>query len=122
MSFEQKVKEAIADLKHGGTDYEIQGILEIALAALEIPIALHTCKSMQDDLNAIGSWASIFEDVTKLSATVTKHFLLHKKLIMADISTFKSDWADADYFMAGVDAADLLTIAVGPIESTPAVN
>jgi len=122
LNFESRVKQAITDFKHGGTDYEIQGALEIALAALEIPIALNACESMSDDLHAIGSWATAFEDVTTLAATVTKHFLLHKKLILADIQTLKTDWADADYFTAGVDAANLLTIAVGPIEVTPTLE
>ena len=112
---EKDLMAGIHDLKHGGTDYEIQAILEFGLAALNVPIALKTCKSMGPDIKAIESWATIFEDPTKLAATVTKRYALHRKAIKADIATTESEWAAAEYFKAGVTAADLLELAVGPI-------
>jgi hypothetical protein len=110
------IMTGIADLHHGGWDFEIQAILEFGLAALNLPIALKTCMGMGPDIKAIESWATIFEDPAKLTATVTKHYALHRKAIKADISTTESDWALGEYYKAGVTAADLLTLAIGPID------
>ena len=72
---------------------------------------------MDDDIAAIEQWAQIFTNPTELAATVTKHYLLHKKEITTDISTLESDWEAQSYFQAGDDLAALLTAAVGPIQT-----
>lgn len=77
---------------------------------------------MGDDVRAIEKWASIFTNKTELIATVTKHYLLHKKAIKSDIAATKSDWSTGMYFESGKEAADLLTVAVGPIESSMTVT
>lgn len=105
----------ISDLKHGGWDFEIQAILEFGLAALNAPIALKTCEGMGPDIKAIESWATIFTNPAELTATVTKHYALHRKAIKADIATVKADWAASEFFASGKATADLLTLAVGPI-------
>ena len=71
----------ITDLKHGGWDFEIQAILEFGLAALNAPIALKTCEGMGPDIKAIESRATIFTNPAQLTATVTKHYALHRKAI-----------------------------------------
>ena len=73
---------------------------------------------MGDDLSAIADWASIFTNPKELAATVSKHYLLHKKQIKTDIGALESDWGQALYFRAGVDLADLMTVAIGPIEDS----
>ena len=114
---DEDIMAGIRDLKlNKGWDFEIQAILEFGLAALNLPIALKTCEQMGPDIKAFESWASIFEDPAKLTATVTKHYALHRKAIKADISTTESDWALGEYYKAGVTAADLLTLAIGPIQ------
>lgn len=35
---------------------------------------------------------------------------------MADIEALKHDFGDNKYFKSGEDAADLLTMAIGPVE------
>ena len=110
----------IADMHHGGWDFEIQAILEFGLAALNIPIALKTCEHMGPDIKAIESWATIFEDKTKLMATITKRYALHRKAIKADIASCKEEWAAGEYYKTGVTAADLLYLAVGPIPAPAA--
>merc|ERR1712051_914169 len=111
------IETGIADIKKGGWDYDVQAALEFGLVALQIPQALKTCKGMGDDLAAIEAWASIFTDPKKLISTVSKHYLFHKAEIKSDISAVTSDWSNSLYFKSGVDLADLLTIAVGPITS-----
>lgn len=72
---------------------------------------------MDDEINDIEQWAQIFTDPTKLAATVSKHFLFHKTEIQGDISSLESDWDSKLYFKAGEDLADLMTLAIGPIEA-----
>ena len=116
VGIDQYVKTALQDLKHGGTDYDLQAVINFGLAALNVPVMLKGCESMGDDLHAIGSWATIFEHPGQLTATVSKNYLLHRKAIDSDIASLKSDWAAHEYFKAGVDAANLLTVAIGPIQ------
>ena len=79
--------------------------------------ALTACEAMGDDLKAVEQWATIFTSKTDLISTVTKHMIFHKSEILGDISTIKTDWAGAEYFQAGKATADLLTVAIGPIEA-----
>ena len=110
-----EIERGIAELKAGGWDNEVQGILEFALVALQIPQALNTCENMGDDIAAIEAWAQIFTDPAQLAATITKHYAFHKKEIDADISAVTTDWDASLMFQTGDDIAKLLTDAVGPI-------
>lgn len=106
---------AINDFSMGGWDRITQGCLELSLAILQFPIALNTCEGMGGDITEIEQWASIFTDPAKLTADVTRRWLMHKKGIKADAALTEADWSAGNYFDAGVDAAALMTLAVGPI-------
>jgi hypothetical protein len=110
-----EISIAIDDFAHGGADWITQGCLELTLAILQFPIALSTCEGMGDDITAIEDWAQIFTDPAKLTADVTKNYLLHKKKIEADAAATENDWEAGNYWQSGVDAAALMTVAVGPI-------
>ena len=112
----QEIMTAIYDFKAGGWNYITQGVLNVLLAALQIPQELHTCKNMQEDLTAIKEWASVFTDKTKLISTVSKHYLLHKKQVTADINQLKADFASEKYFKTGEDLATLSIALLGPIQ------
>ena len=86
VEIEQEILTSVHDFKAGGWNYITQGALNVVLAALQIPQELHACTSMQDDLKAIADWASVFTSEAALISTVTKHFLLHKKAVKADIA------------------------------------
>ena len=112
-----EIEAGIADIKKGGWDNDTQAALQFGLAVLQIPQALSTCENMDEDIAAIESWAQIFTDPAKLSATLAKHYAFHKSEIKADITTLETDWDASSYFQAGDDLAALMTLAVGPIES-----
>jgi len=114
----QEIEAGIADIKAGGWDKDTQAALQFGLAVLQIPQALSTCENMDDDIAAIDSWAQIFTDPAKLSTTLAKHYAFHKKEIKTDITTLETDWDAGQFFQAGDDLAALMTVAVGPIEST----
>lgn len=113
---DQEIKKAVVDFKAGGWDNIVQGCLEILLVGFQIPQELNTCKSMGDDISAIESWATAFTNKSKLISTVTKHFLMHKKQVTADIAELKADYAAEEYFKAGEEVATLASILIGPIE------
>lgn len=50
-----------------------------------------------------------------MTATVTKHYALHRKAIKADIAEDKAHWAAGEWWAAGLVTADLATLAIGPI-------
>ena len=110
-----EINIAIGDFSKGGWDNITQGCLELSLAILQFPQALSTCEGMGTDIAEIEAWASIFTDPARLTADVTKRWLLHKKGIKADAALTEADWTSGNYFQSGVDAAALMTLAVGPI-------
>jgi len=71
---------------------------------------------MDDDIAALEDWASIFTNPTALAAKVSKNFLFHKTQIKADIAALEGDWSTGNYFRAGVDFADLASVAIGPVK------
>jgi hypothetical protein len=58
----------------------------------------------------------IFTEPEELTKTVTKNYLLHKKRIDGDIDKIEADQAAGNYWQMGIDTADLLTVAVGPMQ------
>jgi len=74
------------------------------------------CKNMGDDVAAIEAWAQVFKQPKTLATSVAKHYMFHKKAVKADISAVRSDWGNKSYFSVGKDAADLVTVLIGPIE------
>ena len=110
IELEHEVLKSISDFKHGGWDPITQGVLQLLIVALQLPQELHTCTSMEDDLKAIEAWGKQFTDVSALVPELTKHFLIHKKAIFADIDTLKVNLSAEEYFQVGVQAADIATI------------
>ena len=112
------VEALVADLKSGS---HIKAVMAAKKLVGEFPTALTACEGMGDDLKAIESWATIFASPKTLVETVSKHMIRHHTEIMDDVHMVESDWAQQQYFASGKAAADLLTVAVGPIEA-PANN
>jgi len=81
-----------------------------------MPEELEGCENMQDDLNAIESWATSFTDENELISTVTKNFLENEIEIMADIGQLESDYSTQEYFKVGEDLATLAEVLIGPIQ------
>jgi hypothetical protein len=104
---------AFNDFKSGNW---FKGIKEAGTVWNEVGSSMTTCKGMDEDIAEIEAWAGIFKQPATLSKTVAKHWLFHSKEIKADIAKEESDWSSGDYFNAGKDTADALTLAVGPIK------
>lgn len=106
------VKTAFEDLLNGD---HVAAIAALAQFAQSLPTDVADCKAAKVDVVALEQWAQIFKSKTELVADITKHYALHRKAIKADIASLKADWALGEFYKAGVVAADLVTIAVGPV-------
>ena len=77
------------------------------------------CKpsAMTEDIAALKHWASVFKEPTKLAEIIGKHLILGHKAIGDKISSLKSEWSSDEFYPAGEDLADIITIAIGPVTS-----
>ena len=107
-----ELKKAINNFKSGGWNSITQGALDVVKIGLQIPQELHTCKNMQADLDTIEAWGKQFTDISKLAAKVTKHYLLNKKQVTADIDGLKKDWAAEEFFETGQDLATIVNLLI----------
>ena len=82
----------------------------------DLPKTVSQCRSMDEDLAEIEAWAAVFEDKEHLTKTITKHWLIHGKEVKADVAQEEADRAAGDYFKAGEDTAEILTILIGPVQ------
>jgi len=80
---------------------------------------LAPCKNVSDDIASIKAWADQFKDIKTLISTISKHALVHMKGIKKDIASEKADWSAGNYFKAGADIADAVTLALGPMSEAP---
>ena len=107
-----KVEGVVKDIEAGNWFTAAEDIKTIVT---DFPATLATCKGMDEDIAAIEAWGQIFKSKTELIATVTKHMIFHKSEILGDLSDVKVDWSAAEYYKSGKAAADLLTVAIGPV-------
>jgi len=109
----------LADVKLVVQDYEAGKMLSLLNDAQtlvnDLKLAVGDCKSMQDDIAAIESWAQIFKDQTELVSTVTKNALKHPAQLANDIKGAKADWEAQAYYQTGFDLADVLILLIGPV-------
>ena len=71
--------------------------------------------NIKDDIGSIQTWIEQFNYMPSLVSRVSVNYLQHYKVIKADISHEKADWAAGNYFKAGADMADIVTLAFGPM-------
>ena len=77
------------------------------------------CTNLLKDVQAIEAWAD--RGWLKLAEEVAKDMLFHRSEIESDAKAISTDWSSGNYYQSGKDLADLLTLSLGPIESSDAV-
>ena len=107
-----QVEGVVADMEAG---HWFKAAEDVKSVITNFPTTLSACEGMDEDIAAIESWAQIFKSKTELISTVTKHMIFHKSEITGDIAAVKSEWGLDEYFKSGKSAADLITVAIGPI-------
>lgn len=71
---------------------------------------------MQPDIQAFEKWAEVFKNPKKLIKKISKAMVMHKADIDQDIEEMETDWKTGDYYLSGESLADLITVAIGPVE------
>ena len=89
------VEKALGQVMQGNY---IKGFTQAGLIVHEFPDALATCESMDEDIAAIESWATIFTEPKQLAQTLSKNWLLHRRTIKEYIGAEESDWGAGSYF------------------------
>ena len=107
-----ELKKAISKFEGGGWNNITQGALQVVEIGLQIPKELHTCTNMSEDLAKVEAWGKQFTDISKLAAKVTKHYLLNKKQVTADIDGLKKDWVAQEFFETGQDLATIVNLLI----------
>lgn len=107
--FIDDVKKALGDIESG--DY-ISAVGDFGTLVTEMPEALENCKNMNADLNKISEWALLFTEPYALAQEVMSNYMAHGADIMAGIAKEKRDWADGNYFKAGLETAQVLNLLV----------
>jgi len=88
----------------------------------DVKDSVHDCpSSVMYDVKALEEWASIFTDPKRLTKTISKNFLLHKRSIFDLIHAEGEDWANDEWFQAGVDVASIFVKLVGPVYPSPSI-
>jgi hypothetical protein len=82
----------------GGKLDEGQAYLEYGIVVMQIPIALHSCLDIGDDVKSIENWAGIFVHPKKLVETVGKNVLVNRKELTTLFGSVKEDWATGKWF------------------------
>lgn len=62
----------------------VKAVVDYADFSVQLENSMYSCTGMEDDFAAIEAWAEIFTEPVKLSETVTKNWLLHKRGIKKD--------------------------------------
>ena len=71
---------------------------------------------MMPDIQAFEKWAEVFKNPKKLIEKITMAMVHHRADIDQDFEEMETDWKTGDYYLSGESLADLITVAIGPVE------
>ena len=111
-----QVNEAVADLMKEDVQDIIAGVQVLATLAAELPNDFADCQAVQGDFTRISTWAKgLATDPAKTAAMVATNVIKNFSGILDDINKSSSDISTGDYYTAGTDIADVVTLVVGTI-------
>lgn len=111
-NLETMAKVAISDFQSGGLQNYIKAVKEIHSIIEDVPGDIQDCKNISADIEAIKAWSQDF-NIRRVASNAFKHV----SEITEDVSTMSSDLKSGSYFKAGEDIAEIMSLAVGPIET-----
>jgi len=94
----QEVAKAAEYMAEDGKLESGEAYLEYGIVVMQIPIALHSCLGIGDDLKSIENWAGIFIHPKKLVEQVGKSVLVNRKELTTLFGSVKEDWATGKWF------------------------
>ena len=114
-TLDEEITEAVTDFTKKDLTDIIKGIQELGVVAGQFSGDLKDCEGMKADAARVEAWAAIFTQPKVLVPTLIKNVLKNYKTIMADVSDISTEMAADDYKKVGMDFADILVSAVGPV-------
>ena len=106
----------------GGWNYYTQASLKLVLVGLEITKEVEvTCVGITDEFDAIGEWATFFNDLPQLKKRVVRRAELNRLEVKAIRSEMEGDWESDHYFEVGKDLASMATLLIGPIATNSTI-
>ena len=113
---EKEVNEAIQDFMKGDVASILAGVEVIGTLLTELPEDLKDCQDVQGDLTRISNWISgLVADPVELAKLLATNVIKNFSKITADINDTSADIAKADYYTAGTEIADVVTLAIGTV-------
>lgn len=89
------------------------GITTLGQVISQLPTDLNNCANIQDDVQTLENWATIFSDPKELAERVATNLFEHYSEIMGDINTAMADWNNSDYYNFGDALGTALIDATG---------
>lgn len=86
----------------------LSGIEDLGRFALQIPADLAGCENMQDDLDKLNQWASIFNNPQEVAELVAINALKNFRGISNDVVNVVHDWHSDEYLDLGTALANTL--------------
>ena len=113
---EKEVNEAIEDFMKGDVASILDGVEVIGTLLTELPEDLQDCQAIQGDLTRISDWISgLVSDPVELAKLLATNIIKNFSKITADINDTSADIAKEDYYSAGEEIADIVTLSIGTV-------
>jgi hypothetical protein len=102
----EEVHDMLGDLEHANFLKAFELFHKIKL---QLPNAMHTCETIDDDKKTVHDWAQIWVQPEHLIKEASKNYVLHRATFKDDVASEKDHWNSEQYFNAGIDLAQVMT-------------
>ena len=94
----------------------LAGVEVVGTLLTELPEDLKDCQDVQGDLTRISNWIQgLVADPVELAKLLATNIIKNFSKISADINDTSADIAKADYYNAGTEVADIVTLSIGTV-------
>ena len=110
------VEKVVKDVSDGSWTTAASDVKDTAALIPKMFGSKGDCTNMLKDIEAIEKWAD--RSYWRWAEQVAKDMLFHRSEIEKDAIAIGKDWNAGEYYESGKALADLLTVSLGPIETS----
>lgn len=110
-----EMQRAIEDFQSADIKQVVSAIQQCGLIVYQIPYDLEGCSDMQEDIEGIQQWATVFSQPVTLSQTIVSNVYQYWGEVKVSIEQQTSKWEEEKYFEWGQDVAGLLERSLGSL-------
>ena len=110
MDVQDKAHDGIKLVSEGKFD---EGFAEISKLIDGLPKALESCENMDSAVEFTQAWLSILGKPDELKEAIEENWKVNQDKIARYLDFEQKDWANGDYYWAGVDTAVVLQKSIG---------